>query len=79
MCTPGGHASEKTPAATQHLLRVTPEEVLLFVIMKCVMKGGLEKKEKTGSCGSAAAVQGAATGSLQAGSFCLILLQKASE
>lgn len=64
----------------QHLLRVTPEEVLLFVIMKRVMKGGLEKKEKTGSCGSsAAAVQGAATGSLQAGSFCLILLQKASE
>ena len=43
---PWGHANKKTLAAMQHLLCATPEEVLLFVIMKCVTKGRLEKKEE---------------------------------
>ena len=59
---PWGHAGEKTPAPTPHLLRTTLEEPLLFVIMRCVGKGRLGRRGESGQMGSSAAAARAGVG-----------------
>lgn len=82
---PWGHASEKTLAAMQHPLCTTPEEVLLFVITKCVTKGRLEKKEEREQvagqqrCGCAGGLPSAASRQALFASFACRKLQNNRE